>query len=125
RDLTVTGVQTCALPIFVFITQLIFWGAFGRLFNLRQAKRVVGSVDVGVDIASIIAFFSIPVLLGAGLELDSLYTIALASISAYLILFIILSIRYLTTDTMHRSDVGDRKSRRLNSSHSQISYAVF
>jgi AAA family ATP:ADP antiporter len=97
---------TQILP-FVFITQLIFWGAFGRLFNLRQAKRVVGSVDVGVDIASIIAFFSIPVLLGAGLELDSLYTIALASISAYLILFIILSIRYLTTDTMHRSDVGD------------------
>src|SRR5215216_2377893 len=27
---------------FTFITALIFWGSFGRMFNLRQAKRLVG-----------------------------------------------------------------------------------
>jgi AAA family ATP:ADP antiporter len=97
---------TQILP-FVFISQLVFWGSFGRLFNLRQAKRVIGSVDIGVDIASLIAFFSIPVLLSAGIELDYLYTIALASISGYLILFLILSRRYLVKSTMHKSDVGD------------------
>jgi hypothetical protein len=97
---------TQILP-FVFISQLIFWGSFGRLFNLRQAKRVIGSVDIGVDIASLIAFFSIPFLLTAGLDIDSLYTIALASITGYLILFLILSSRYLNKETMDRSDVGD------------------
>src|SRR5690349_11677364 len=39
---------------FTFVCNLIFWGAFNRLFNLRQIKRVIGSVDVGTDIASII-----------------------------------------------------------------------
>src|SRR2546430_11314925 len=58
RDLTVTGVQTCALPIFVFV------------------------------------------------EKDRLGRVA----------------RNLARFADHR---GDRKSTRLNSSHSQISYAVF
>jgi AAA family ATP:ADP antiporter len=97
---------TQILP-FVFITQLIFWGSFGRLFNLRQAKRVIGSVDIGVDIASVIAFFSIPILLTSGVGLDSLYTIALASVTGYLLLYLVLSSRYLTEETMNKSDVGD------------------
>ncbi len=98
---------TQLLP-FTFICQLVFWGSFGRIFNLRQAKRVIGSVDVGVDIAQIIAFFSIPVLIQyAGLKLDSLFTIALISAVGYLILFIILATRYLGKDKVLRSDVGD------------------
>jgi AAA family ATP:ADP antiporter len=104
---------TQILP-FVFISQLIFWGSFGRLFNLRQAKRVIGSVDIGVDIASLIAFFSIPVLLEAGLEVESLYTIALASIIGFLLLFLILSKGYLNQATINKSDVGnDYKISRL------------
>lgn len=98
---------TQLLP-FTFICQLVFWGSFGRLFNLRQAKRVIGSVDVGVDIAQIIAFFSIPVLITTvGLEIDSLFTIALASVVGYLILFIFMSGRYMTKEKILRSDVGD------------------
>jgi AAA family ATP:ADP antiporter len=98
---------TQLLP-FTLITQLVFWGSFGRLFNLRQAKRVIGSVDVGVDIAQVIAFFSIPLLIvTAGLEVDSLFTIGLVSIIGYLILFIILSGRYLDKEKVLKSDVGD------------------
>ena len=37
---------TQILP-FTFVVYLVFWGSFGRLFNLRQAKRLVGSVDIG------------------------------------------------------------------------------
>jgi ATP:ADP antiporter, AAA family len=100
---------TQLLP-FTFICQLVFWGAFGRLFNLRQAKRVIGSVDVGVDIAQIIAFFSIPLLIQyAGLEVDSLFTIALFSAVGYLVLFIVLSTKYLGKEQVLRSDVGDDK----------------
>lgn len=92
---------------FTFLTTLVFWGAFGRLFNLRQAKRVIGSVDVGLDIASIIAFFTIPVMLNFGVPTESLYTIGLVGISGYLVLFIILSRKYLGKNQTGGSDVGD------------------
>ena len=45
-----------------FIVLLIFWGSFGRMFNLRQAKRIIGGIDTGQLIASILALFSIPVI---------------------------------------------------------------
>jgi len=81
---------------FTFITQLVFWGAFNRMFNVRVAKRIIGSVDLGTMVASILAFFSIPILLANGVETTSLYTIGLISIVAYLLLFIVLAKRYLT-----------------------------
>lgn len=107
---------TMVLP-FTFITQLVFWGAFGRMFNLRQQKRVIGSVDVGLDIASIIAFFSIPVLLGFGLETASLFTIALISIVILLILFIFLSNNYLGKIRLRSSE--------KEQSHRKIPFARF
>jgi ATP:ADP antiporter, AAA family len=85
---------TLILP-FTFIMQLVFWGAFGRLFNVRAGKRLIGSVDVGTDIASIIAFFSIPILLAYGLKVEQLYTLGLFSIIGYTFVFFILSSRYL------------------------------
>ncbi len=94
---------------FTFISQLIFWGAFGRLFNLRQAKRVIGSVDVGVDIASLLAFFTIPVLLNFGLPIETLFTISLAAAGGFLLLFIVLSRKYLRAEITLVSDVGDDK----------------
>ena len=39
-----------------------FWGVFGRLFNLRQSKRIVGWIDTGQLTAAIIATISIPLL---------------------------------------------------------------
>jgi len=47
-----------ALP-FSFIASLIFWGYFGRIFNLKQSKRVIGGIDTGQLIASIISLFAI------------------------------------------------------------------
>lgn len=42
------------------ITLLGFWGIFGRLFDLRASKRIIGGIDTGALTATIIAFFSIP-----------------------------------------------------------------
>lgn len=84
---------TQILP-FSFVVYLVFWGSFGRLFNLRQSKRLLGTVDIGAMIATFIAFFSIPLLLNV-MEPQSLYSIALASILIFLTLFIYLSIRHL------------------------------
>lgn len=80
---------------FTFVTQLVFWGAFERMFNLRQAKRVIGSVDLGTMVAQILAFFTIPVLLQFGVPVTDLFTIGLFSIAGYLLLFFVLANRYL------------------------------
>lgn len=37
-----------------------FWGIFGRLFDFRQSKRIIGWIDAGQLIAAIVATFSIP-----------------------------------------------------------------
>ncbi len=58
------------LPFVLFImigpitslTLLGFWGVFGRIFDARQAKRIIGGIDTGQLTATIIAFFSIPLI---------------------------------------------------------------
>jgi hypothetical protein len=79
---------------FTFITYLVFWGSFGRLFNLRQSKRLVGVVDLGAMIASFIAYFSIPQILPY-IKTETLYTVALFSITFFIVMFLALSFLYL------------------------------
>jgi ATP:ADP antiporter, AAA family len=87
---------TQILP-FTFITLLVFWGSFARLFNLRESKRLLGSVDAGFLIASLIAFFSIPQILQIeGVETATLYTISLVSVVGYFVLFSVLSFKFLS-----------------------------
>lgn len=45
------------------LAMLGFWGTAGRLFTLRQGKRLFGLVDAGVIIGIIISCYTIPVLL--------------------------------------------------------------
>lgn len=86
---------TQLLP-FTFISLLVFWGAFNRMFNVKQSKRLLGSVDLGYVFASLIAFFTIPVILEINLiETSDLYTICLASIICFTILFIVLVRKYV------------------------------
>jgi ATP:ADP antiporter, AAA family len=86
---------TQILP-FSFVVYLVFWGSFGRLFNLRQAKRLVGTVDIGAMLATFLAFFSIPVLMETlELQPQALYGFALASVITFIALFIYLTIKHL------------------------------
>lgn len=39
---------------------LCYWGIFGRLFNFKQSKRIIGWIDTGQLVAAILAFFFIP-----------------------------------------------------------------
>lgn len=101
---------------FTFITQLIFWGAFGRMFNVRVAKRIIGSVDLGTSIASIIAFFSIPIALASGVKVDALFSIGLVSIIGYLLLFIVLANKYIT---------GEKSAVKSESEIKKLSFFAF
>ncbi len=38
---------------------LNFWGIFGRIFDLRQSKRIIGGIDIGQLFAAIITFFMV------------------------------------------------------------------
>jgi AAA family ATP:ADP antiporter len=42
------------------ILLLCYWGIFGRLFNFKQSKRIIGWIDTGQLIAAILAFLFIP-----------------------------------------------------------------
>ena len=57
--------QTLAFIQFAFLGPLVavyllgFWGVFGRLFDLRQSKRIIGGIDTGQLLAAILTFFTI------------------------------------------------------------------
>ena len=58
NKLMIFGAFVLALP-FSFLSSLIFWGYFGRVFNLKQSKRIIGGIDTGQLVASILSLFAI------------------------------------------------------------------
>lgn len=78
-----------------YILLLVFWGAFGRMFSIRQSKRIIGSIDTGQLVASIIAFFSIVMLVPKTLSSKDLLTISLISMVGNFLVFLIISKRHL------------------------------
>ncbi len=77
------------LPI-TFISLLIFWGTFGRVFTMRQSKRIIGGIDSGQLIASIVALFSIPLMVRF-LSVENLILLSLVAAVIFLTLFIVIS----------------------------------
>ncbi|GAB4245196.1 MAG: hypothetical protein Tsb0034_23650 [Ekhidna sp.] len=63
-----------------------FWGVFGRIFDLRQSKRIIGGIDTGQLMATMIAFFSIPLL--TEFLIDETYDLLFVSSIAALGVFI-------------------------------------
>ncbi len=51
------------IRVFAYMHAVTFWGMAGKLFTLRQGKRVFGLITGGEVFASIISFLSIPFLL--------------------------------------------------------------
>jgi ATP:ADP antiporter, AAA family len=78
---------------FTLVILLVFWGTFNRLFNVKQSKRLLGSVDQGALLASLISFFSIPFVLDY-IAVADLFTISLVGVVIFTILFIVLSSRF-------------------------------
>jgi AAA family ATP:ADP antiporter len=54
HDYYVFALYTMSGPI-TAVLLLSFWGIFGRLFNFRQSKRIIGWIDTGQLIAAILA----------------------------------------------------------------------
>ena len=62
------------------LAMLGFWGTAGRLFTLRQGKRLFGLVDAGLVIGIIISCYAIPVLLSFKFESHNILLISAASV---------------------------------------------
>jgi len=71
-----------------------FWGTTGRLFTLRQGKRLFGLVDSGYIFGIIISTYAIPVLLDLGLATKNLLLIAALSVSVALVIQFFISGKY-------------------------------
>jgi hypothetical protein len=109
---TVISIQTS--PIFIFILYvmlfpitsimlLCFWGLFGRIFDIRQSKRIIGSIDAGQLIATILAFIAVPFFIEFISNVTDLLIISDISILAclFFLLFINREIRF--------AEVGERQ----------------
>lgn len=82
---------------FSYLSLLIFWGTFGRIFDLRQSKRIIGSIDTGQLSAAIIAYFAIPFILKfEAVGTQELLTICLAAIILAAIVFSVISGKHLS-----------------------------
>ncbi|MDH5398398.1 MAG: hypothetical protein OEX02_09640, partial [Cyclobacteriaceae bacterium] len=79
---------------FNYLTLLLFWGTFGRIFTLRESKKIIGSIDTGQLIASILALFSIPILLQI-LEVTDLLSISLLAQGGVLLMVAIIALKKL------------------------------
>ncbi|MEI7981061.1 MAG: HEAT repeat domain-containing protein [Bacteroidota bacterium] len=75
--------------IMVYITLVNFWGMAGKLFNIRQGKRIFGLISVGEVISIIIGYFSIPLILQFLKAPDLLFLASLSLFICLILVFII------------------------------------
>lgn len=76
---------------------LCYWGIFGRLFNFRQSKRIIGWIDTGQLVASILAFLLIPLTAAYFTETSNYLIVCTISILLSAILFLVISFRFPLT----------------------------
>ncbi|MFH0842441.1 MAG: hypothetical protein V1903_07460 [Bacteroidota bacterium] len=76
------------------LAMLGFWGTTGRLFSLRQGKRLFGLVDAGMVAGIIISCYAIPVLLTFSFEAHNILIISAAAVMTGTVLQIIIGNRF-------------------------------
>ncbi|MCB2196277.1 MAG: hypothetical protein KQH79_10465 [Bacteroidetes bacterium] len=76
------------------IALLGFWGAVGRIFTLRQGKRLFGLIDSGQIFGAILSTFAIPILISVGFEQKNLLFLSSVSIVCALIVQIVTSLKF-------------------------------
>ncbi len=87
----------CMIGPVTAVLLLSFWGIFGRLFNFRQSKRIIGWIDTGQLIAAIVATFSIPFTTSLVPKTSDYLWVCLVSILMVFLLMTIISFRFSIT----------------------------
>lgn len=90
----------------ISVSLLVFWGIFGRIFDLRQSKRIIGSIDSGQLLAALVTSLSIPFLSKVIGKADFLL-IGMGAILCCMGIFAIISGKYDLDQ--HRNKTGTKK----------------
>jgi AAA family ATP:ADP antiporter len=97
----------------ISITLLGFWGVFGRVFNLKQSKRIIGGIDTGQLIATMVAFFSIPVLTRTIID-DTYDLLFVSTISAFgVFVFTVLLVKNFNLNTATKVRKTDKPVKEI------------
>jgi HEAT repeat protein len=94
------------------IALLGFWGTVGRIFTLRQGKRLFGLIDTGQIIGIIISSYAIPLLLSLNFGTRNLLLVSAASIIIALLLQLVITNRI--TFRVGAEQTSGEDSRRQN-----------
>ncbi len=92
-----------------------YWALAGRLFDLRQGKRLFGLVGAGEEVVTVIGLFSVPVLVKALGGPVHLLPIALAGLVGCLVIVLTIGARFAATlggTTTHASADADAREPR-------------
>ncbi|HAF30123.1 MAG TPA: hypothetical protein DCG75_13865 [Bacteroidales bacterium] len=92
------------------IALLGFWGAVGRMFSLRQGKRLFGLIDSGQIFGAILSTFAIPILISVGFEQKNLLFLSSVSVMCAFVFQIIISIKYNLNQVVAKKE---KKKNRL------------
>ncbi|MDD4603724.1 MAG: hypothetical protein PHF97_07950 [Bacteroidales bacterium] len=99
--------------VLVYITLVTFWGLAGKLFNIRQGKRIFGLIGVGEVVSIIIGYFSIPLILHFLKAPDLLF---LSSISLFVCFCVVIVILRVFRDQLSANAVPEsNKTQKFKS----------
>ncbi len=84
----------CLIGPITAVLLLCYWGIFGRLFNFKQSKRIIGWIDTGQLIAIVVANFLIPLTSGLFRDTADYLLVCAVSILGTLICLIIISVKF-------------------------------
>lgn len=121
---TTLFIMYCLVGPITAILLLCYWGIFGRLFNFKQSKRIIGWIDTGQLIAIILANFLIPATAALFPDTSNYLIVCNASIVGSLICLILIASKYtlarISTDATVREEtrfgkiLGDRYIKLLS-----------
>lgn len=94
------------------LAMLGFWGTTGRLFSLRQGKRLFGLVDVGMIIGIIISCYTIPVLLSFKFQSHNILLISASAVFVATIIQIFIGARFKMVSAASQSPTEKPKEKK-------------
>ncbi len=95
------------------IALLGFWGTVGRIFTLRQGKRLFGLIDTGQIIGIIVSSYAIPLLLSFKVETRDLLYISAVSVVVALLFQFIISGRFAMDKKTEETEQDSRADTRF------------
>lgn len=114
--LLVSGSKWIVFTVFIMLgplnilAALGFWGTAGRLFTLRQGKRLFGLIDSGVIVGIIISCYTIPVVLSLNFASHNIILISAVAVFAASLMQILIGSRFtLVTGKTDSSSEGKKE----------------